>query len=237
MRCLNCQRVIPASVKFCAYCGTEASAPASAPSAPAPPPPTAPPPNAPPPAQPNGIVGRIRSYIAAHKVIAMGATSLAAVIFVFVVALLSSLPDPPPPPEAPTPTATLTSTPTSAPAPTPIALLPCAAMSVADVMENALPSVVQVLTDDGSGSGFIVNEDGLVVTNEHVIEGYEVVEIRLGTGRVTYLGEVIETHSTLDLAYIQIDSSRPFTPIVVGDSDKVRAVSYTHLTLPTKRIV
>ena len=33
-----------------------------------------------------------------------------------------------------------------------------------DVTENALPSVVQVITSSGSGTGFIVSEDGLVVT-------------------------------------------------------------------------
>ena len=95
--------------------------------------------------------------------------------------------------------------------------------SAADVMENALPSIVQVLTDSGSGSGFIVNESGLVVTNQHVVEGGRIVRVRLGTGRNTYPGEVVERHSSLDLAYIQIDSRLEFTPIAIGDSDEIRA--------------
>ena len=90
-------------------------------------------------------------------------------------------------------------------------------------MENALPSIVQVLTDSGSGSGFIVNESGLVVTNQHVVEGGRIVRVRLGTGRSTYPGEVVERHSSLDLAYIQIDSRLEFTPIAIGDSDEIRA--------------
>ena len=125
--------------------------------------------------------------------------------------------DPPQLTETPTPTPTETPTPSP-----PLAVLPCASVTTADVMENALPSIVQVLAGDGSGSGFIVNEDGLVVTNEHVVAGYDRVQVRLGSGGGTYGGAVAGVHSTLDLAYIQIDGSREFTPIAIGDSDEIR---------------
>ena len=89
-------------------------------------------------------------------------------------------------------------------------------------MENALPSIVQILTDNGSGSGFIVNDGGLVFTNQHVVEGSRNIRVRPGTGRITYPGEVIERHPRLDLAYVQIDSRLEFTPIALGDSDGIR---------------
>ena len=132
-------------------------------------------------------------------------------------------PDPTPiPTEVPIPP-----TPTEAPAPTQAdsarpPIIDCASVTTADVMDNALPSVVQVLVGEGSGSGFIVNEDGLVVTNEHVVAGYDRVQVRLGTGGGNYGGEVVGVHRTLDLAYIQIDGSREFTPIAIGDSDEIR---------------
>ena len=162
--------------------------------------------------------------MAAHKIQTMGAAALAAVGFLAVVLLLAGNggdgPPPPPPSETPRPTATQTLSSTAAPpSPGPGA---CTLPSAADVMENALPSVVQVLTDRGSGSGFIVNDGGLVVTNQHVVEGSRDIGVRLGTGRITYPGEVVERDQRLDLAYIQIDSRLAFTPIAIGDSDEIR---------------
>ena len=93
--------------------------------------------------------------------------------------------------------------------------------SPTDVTENALPSVVQIITSSGSGTGFIVSEDGLVVTNRHVVEGQRRVTIRLATGE-EYRGNVIQRHSVLDLAYVEIVSTRTFTPLPLGDSGEVR---------------
>ena len=87
--------------------------------------------------------------------------------------------------------------------------------------ENVLPSVAHIVTGTGSGTGFIVNESGLVVTNKHVVDGSTQVSVRMASGS-EYRGTVTQRHPTLDLAYISIDSSRTFTPIAVGDSDEVR---------------
>lgn len=127
-------------------------------------------------------------------------------------------------PPMPTPTRFPTATPLLAATDIPQTepLVSCVGVSPADVMENALPSVVQVISRNGSGSGFIVNEDGLVVTNEHVVEGDDRVQIRLGTSGGIYAGEVVDRHRILDLAYIQIDNGREFTPIAIGDSAEIR---------------
>ena len=93
--------------------------------------------------------------------------------------------------------------------------------SPTDVTENALPSVVQIITSSGSGTGFIVSEDGLVVTNKHVVEGQRRVTVRLATGE-EYRGNVTQRHSVLDLAYVEIDSNRNYEPLPLGDSGQVR---------------
>ena len=89
------------------------------------------------------------------------------------------------------------------------------------MVENALLSIVEVRTDVTGGTGFIVNSDGLVVTNRHVVQGIDRANIRLVSG-ASHAAQVVGAHDTLDLAYILIDSSDQFTPIVVGDSDAVR---------------
>ena len=94
-------------------------------------------------------------------------------------------------------------------------------LEVADVVENALPSVVQIIAGGGTGSGFILNEDGLLVTNKHVVNGSSRVTIRFTSGD-EYKADVVGSHADVDLAYLAIDTSVPFTPIAVGDSDAVR---------------
>ena len=94
-------------------------------------------------------------------------------------------------------------------------------LSVADVTENALPSIVQIIASSGAGTGFIINEDGLAVTNRHVVEGSNRVTVRLATGE-RHQGSVTRRHSILDLAYVRIDSNRRFAPIAIGDSNRIR---------------
>ena len=93
--------------------------------------------------------------------------------------------------------------------------------AVADVVEKALPGIVKVITPTGSGTGFIVTRDGLVVTNRHVVGVANHVSIGLNTGK-QIRGRVIYRHSNLDLAHIQIEGRQAFTPIPMGDSESVR---------------
>ena len=93
--------------------------------------------------------------------------------------------------------------------------------SVADVVEGALPSVVQVIAGSSAGTGFIVDADGMVITNRHVVGNVDNVTIRLATGS-PFRGRVTRRHPDRDLAYIHIEGTRSFTPIAIGDSDRAR---------------
>ena len=94
-------------------------------------------------------------------------------------------------------------------------------LSVADVVANARPSIVQIVTDSGTGTGFIVDDNGLVFTNKHVVGRKSQVAVHLATGP-WYRGTVVSRHPTLDLAYVRIDSDLASIPIALGDSDQVR---------------
>ena len=104
--------------------------------------------------------------------------------------------------------------------PTAVPVVP-PALPLADMVENSLPGIAEIRTGSGIGTGFIVHEAGLVITNKHVVEGDSQVGIRLATGE-EYQGEVLNTHPTLDLAYIEIESGNTFRPLALGDSDEIR---------------
>ena len=93
--------------------------------------------------------------------------------------------------------------------------------AVPDIVGAGRLSVVEILTQTGTGTGFIVTHDGVIATNRHVVEGSQDVLIRLESGE-TFQGNVIDVHPSLDLAYIQAYSGGRFTPIGLGDSDEIR---------------
>ena len=70
------------------------------------------------------------------------------------------------------------------------------------------------------GSGFIIDKDGIVVTNNHVIQGAE--DILVSVDGSEYKAEVIGKDPYMDLAVLKIESDEKFQPVSFGDSDKAR---------------
>ncbi|MGF1624508.1 MAG: Do family serine endopeptidase [Alphaproteobacteria bacterium] len=73
----------------------------------------------------------------------------------------------------------------------------------------------------GSGSGFIIDPQGYVVTNNHVIQGADILSITLADGDV-YEATVVGTDPSTDLALLKIDSDEDFPSVTWGDSDGLR---------------
>ena len=71
------------------------------------------------------------------------------------------------------------------------------------------------------GSGFIIDEKGLVVTNNHVIQGAEDIVVRVG-GDKEYKAKIIGADPLSDIAVLQIVSKENFKPVKFGNSDKAR---------------
>ncbi len=71
------------------------------------------------------------------------------------------------------------------------------------------------------GSGFIIDEKGLVVTNNHVIEGAEDIVVQVN-GDKEFKAKVIGADPLSDIAVLQIETKEKFTPVKFGDSDKAR---------------
>jgi Do/DeqQ family serine protease len=73
----------------------------------------------------------------------------------------------------------------------------------------------------GVGSGVIVDSLGLVLTNHHVIERADEIELTLADGR-TYRGAVIGRDPKTDLAVVKVDADQELPAARLGDSDRVK---------------
>ncbi len=110
------------------------------------------------------------------------------------------------------------------------------AMSVQQIYQQAGPGVVQVTSTSvvsdnpffgpqastSLGSGFVVDKDGYIVTNYHVIENAQEVEVNFsGDDRVP--AKVVGSDPSTDLAVLKIGTqARALTPLPLGNSDAVR---------------
>ena len=70
------------------------------------------------------------------------------------------------------------------------------------------------------GSGFVINKNGTIITNNHVIQNAEDILVKVGSKE--YTAKVIGADPYADLAVLKIESSDIFTPVKFGDSDKAR---------------
>lgn len=77
---------------------------------------------------------------------------------------------------------------------------------IADAADIILPSVVQIATDDGVGSGVIYDSSGLILTAAHVVAGSDTVIVRLADGEEIE-GTVMGGDSEFDVAVVRVDRS------------------------------
>ena len=85
------------------------------------------------------------------------------------------------------------------------------------MVRRVRPSVVKVSSSVGTGSGFIVDEDGLIVTNAHVVGRSKTVTVRLASRKV-YTGDVVSLDEEADLAFIELDTDDTLLPVPLGNS-------------------
>lgn len=122
--------------------------------------------------------------------------------------------------------------------------------SIADIVEKAGPAVVKIVTTSqttvfndpffrqffwedfglepqsrvtqGLGSGFIISEDGYILTNEHVIDKATDIQVQVEGYEKTFTAKVVGKDYDLDLAVLKIESDKPLPTLPLGDSDKVK---------------
>ncbi len=74
----------------------------------------------------------------------------------------------------------------------------------------------------GLGSGFIISTDGYILTNEHVIEGVNQIEVNLSNTDKPYPARLVGADKELDLAVLKIEAGDKLPTVTLGDSDGIR---------------
>ena len=70
------------------------------------------------------------------------------------------------------------------------------------------------------GTGVIIDKEGFILTNNHVVEMADEIKVKLADER-EFLAKIIGRDQKTDLALIKIDSDKPLSPLPLGDSDKL----------------
>ncbi|MGB0252221.1 MAG: Do family serine endopeptidase [Paracoccaceae bacterium] len=71
------------------------------------------------------------------------------------------------------------------------------------------------------GAGFVISEDGYVVTNNHVIAGADEIEVEFINGDI-FPAKIVGTDANIDIAVLKIDADNPFEYVAFGNSDVAR---------------
>ncbi|HET9705531.1 MAG TPA: trypsin-like peptidase domain-containing protein [Vicinamibacterales bacterium] len=74
----------------------------------------------------------------------------------------------------------------------------------------------------GTGTGFLIDAEGHILTNHHVIEGAERLTVKLADGR-SLRAEIVGSDPDTDIALIKVDGGQSFPHATLGDSSKLRA--------------
>ncbi len=89
-----------------------------------------------------------------------------------------------------------------------------------DLFEE-MPSRPRYRKESSLGSGIIINRDGYIITNDHVVRDAESIQVKLSNESV-YDAKVVGSDPKSDIAVIRINSKEPLPVAVLGDSDKLQ---------------
>ena len=74
----------------------------------------------------------------------------------------------------------------------------------------------------GAGSGFFIDADGLALTNNHVVEGADKIEVQLADSNTRLPAKVVGRDAATDVALIRVEGNGKFKPLALGDSEALR---------------
>ena len=139
----------------------------------------------------------------------------------------------PSPTDTPTPLPTPTPIPTDTPTPT-ATPEPDTSLDLADVVEHARAGVVRIEGTTGSGSGFVVDADGYILTNEHVINGQSRLTVVFDNG-TRQSATIVASDAARDIALLKVSAGGTLTVLPFAtdarEGEEVVALGYPLLSL------
>ncbi|MEU1388523.1 MULTISPECIES: trypsin-like peptidase domain-containing protein [unclassified Nonomuraea] len=110
-------------------------------------------------------------------------------------------------------------------APSPVLKPASGTLTVADVAAKVQPTVVMIQGQSGEGSGVVLSPDGLILTNNHVVEGASQgggqMSVKFSDGK-TAKASIVGTDPATDLAVIRAAGMSGLTKATLGDSDALK---------------
>jgi serine protease Do len=89
-------------------------------------------------------------------------------------------------------------------------------------LSSSLPSS-RCLPSRGTGSGFVIDKDGHILTNYHVVEGTSRITVKFHNDPKEYRARLVGAAPPLDVALLKVDAPKEkLVPLVLGDSDRIR---------------
>ncbi|MFC4111006.1 S1C family serine protease [Nonomuraea zeae] len=111
---------------------------------------------------------------------------------------------------------------TTASAPSPVFRTAADQLTIAQVAEKVQPSVVMIQGQTAEGSGVVLSADGLILTNNHVVQGQNGgLTVKFNDGR-TAKATVVGTDPSTDLAVIKAEDVSNLAKVALGDSDQLK---------------
>jgi serine protease Do len=84
------------------------------------------------------------------------------------------------------------------------------------------PQQKRNLRTEGSGTGFIVDKNGYIITNQHVVENADRIKVKLADDETEYRARIVGIDDLTDLAVLKINTKQPLVPVQIGNSDGVQ---------------
>jgi serine protease Do len=83
------------------------------------------------------------------------------------------------------------------------------------------PQMPEEYRQNAMGTGFIIDRDGFILTNNHVVEQTEELKVRL-SDNTEHKADIVGRDPKTDLALIKIKANQPLVPLVLGNSDRLK---------------